>query len=292
MKKFVISFAVALGVLIPYVAFAQTASNGLLTVYVQVLTQNGVNYQQYTPSNFTVAVSGVSPSLNNFPGSQSGTAVTLNPGVYNVTVTNTVPGFIPSYSVGCNSTMLANQSQTCVITMTPSYGSYNPYPTLFPYQSYQPLTCQTLTPTVGLGQQASFNAIGGAGGTYNWATAYQNYPNVGPTLTTAFQASGVHTVTVTNASQTASCVITVNTNYAPVNPINPPAYTTPGYTGYAYGAYNTQPSYTSVVYPRLPSTGFGPKDISTGIAFATVLLITAGLMLSPYVRKTVTALSR
>ena len=69
--------------------------------------------------------------------------------------------------------------------MTPSY-NYNPYPTPYQYQNYQPLTCQTLTPTVALGQQASFSTVVGAGqgGTYNWSTAYQNFPNVGPTLTT------------------------------------------------------------------------------------------------------------
>jgi hypothetical protein len=288
MQRLIISLAIALGALVPAVAFAQTSTTGLLTVYVQVLSQTGVTYQTYTPGNFTVLVSGQSPSLTNFPGSQSGTAVLLNTGAYNVTVTNAVAGYAPSYSVGCNSSISSGQSQTCVITMTPSYG-YNQYPTQYPYQQYtQPLTCQTLTPTVALGQQASFNAVGGQGGTYNWATAYQNYPNVGPTLTTSFQASGSQVVTVTNAAQTATCTITVTNSYSP-SLITYPTY--PSNTTYP-GAYNTYPTITSTLYPQLPRTGFGPKDAATGAAFAVVLLIAAGLITAPYVRKTVTALSR
>ncbi len=288
MKNLIISLAVVIGALVPAFAFAQTSTTGLLTVYVQVLNQTGTSYYQYqtyTPANFTVSVSGQAPSLTNFPGSQSGTAVSLSPGSYNVTITNALNGFAPSYSVGCNNTIAAGGSQTCVVTMTPSY-TYNQYPNVYPYsyQNLQPLTCQTLTPTVGLGQQASFTAVGGQGGTYNWATAYQNYPNVGPTLTTSFQASGSQTVTVTNASQTATCLVTVTNSYYPT----PVSYTNPTYS--TYPTYSAYPTYTT--YPQLPRTGFAPKDIATGAAFAVVLLITAGLMVAPYVRKAATALSR
>src|SRR5581483_7929942 len=168
-RTFIVSLAIALGSLVPAVALAQSSS-GLLTVYVQVLSQSNYVYpsQTYSPGNFTVSVSGQNPSLTNFQGSQSGTSVSLSPGSYNVTVSNTVTGYTPSYSVGCSNTISAGQSQTCVITMTPSYNypyTYNPYPYgYYGYQNYQPLTCQTLTPTVALGQTASFQAVGGAGG--------------------------------------------------------------------------------------------------------------------------------
>lgn len=283
MQRLIISILLALGILVPAVALAQSSSTGLLTVYVQVLNQAGYNYQTLTPSAFTVNVSGQSPSLTNFPGSQSGTNVSLNPGSYNVTIANAAQGYAPSYSVGCSNTIAAGQTQTCVITMTPSY-NYNPYPTPYnPYNSpYQPLTCRTLTSSVALGQNATFNAVGGAGGTYNWSTAYQNYPNVGPTLTVAFQSSGSQVVTVTNAAQTATCTVNVTNTYSPttVSPVYNPGYT---------GAY---PNYTYTVYPRLPATGFGPKDLSMGFAFASVLLIASGIALTPYVRKTLASISR
>lgn len=285
MQKFIVSILLALGALVPAVAFAQSSSTGLLSVYVQVLNQTGYsNYQQLSPGAFTVNVSGQNPSLTNFPGSQSGTNVTLTPGSYNVTIANAQNGYAPSYSQGCNNTIASGQTQTCVITMSPSY-NYYPYPTPYnPYlNQYQPLSCQTVTPNVALGQNATFNAVGGQGGTYNWSSAYQNYPNVGPTLTIGFQSSGSQVVTVTNAAQTATCTVNVSNTYSPttVSPI----YTNTGYSG----AY---PNYTYTVYPRLPSTGFGPKDLSMGIAFASVLLIAAGIAFTPYVRKTVASISR
>jgi hypothetical protein len=307
MQRFIISLAIALGILVPAVAFAQTSSTGLLTVYVQVTSQTGgYPYQQtYTPANFTVSVSGQNPSLTNFAGSQSGTALTLSPGSYNVVVNNTVPGYVPSYSVGCNYSIAAGQTQTCIITMTPSYNyapytypSNNVYPYNYNYPYVQPLTCQTVTPTVALGQSATFRALGGAGGTYNWSTAYQNYPNVGPSLTIAFQASGAQSVTVTNAAQTATCTINVTTSFYPVPtsttyPTYPNTYPGTTYPGtYPGSVYPTQTQTYYPAYPGLPRTGFAPRDLSTGIAFAAVLLIAAGLALSPYARKAVAIISR
>ena len=289
MKKLFISLVLAFAGLVPAFALAQTSTTGLLTVYVQVLNQTGVTYQTYTPANFAVVVSGQSPSLTNFPGSQSGTAVSLSPGSYNVTVSSAVTGYAPSYSVGCNSTIVAGQSQTCVVTMTASYNYYQ-YPSPYPYPNpyTQPLTCRTLTPTVGLGQQASFEAVGGAGGTYNWATAYQNYPNIGRVLTTSFQASGSQVVTVTNAAQTATCTVNVTNVYTPVPITYPASPVYPSYPGYS----SSYPSVYQNYYPQLPRTGFGPKDSTMGAAFAVVLLIAAGLAVTPYVRKAATTLSR
>jgi hypothetical protein len=233
--------------------------------------------------------------------------VSLNPGSYNVTINNATSGYAPSYSTGCSGTMVAGQTQLCVITMTPNYtygNQYNNYPYNYNYPYIQPLTCQTLTPTVALGQTATFQAVGGAGGTFNWSTAYQNYPNIGRVLNTTFQASGVQTVTVTNAAQTATCSITVNANYNPVPTPNYPIYpgTTyptypnyPTYPGTTYPAYGTTygNTYTyPTIYPQLPRTGFGPRDLTTGAAFAAVLLIAAGLAVTPYVRRTFAAISR
>jgi len=282
MKKGIMTLG-ALAFLIPMFALAQSSSTGLLTVYVQVLNQSGL--ASLTPGQFTVSVSGQSPSLTNFPGSQQGTQVTLNPGAFNVTILNSIAGYVPSYSAGCNNTIAAGQSHTCVITMTPTYPYFqNPTPYPGPNQNFLPLSCQTLTPNVALGQNATFRAVGGAGGTYNWSTGSQNYPNAGPTLSIPFTASGSHLVTVTNAAQTAACQVTVSSTYTPV------VITQPSYGQTYYPRNSGYPTYQT--YPSLPRTGFGPRDLSTGIAFSTVLLIVAGLCVTPYVRKAFAIVSR
>jgi hypothetical protein len=280
MNRILLSVAIALGILVPAAVFAQTPTTGLLTVYMQVLNQSG-QAQVYTPGNFTVSVAGQSPSPSSFAGSQNGTAVTILPGAYNVTVNNTIPGYTPTYSVGCNYSIAAGQTQTCVITMTLSGSTYYPTPYPYPNQPVQPLSCQANTVTAGLGQNVSFRAIGGQGGTYNWSTAYQNYPNVGPTLTIAFQASGAQIVTVTNGPQTAQCTVTINNSFYPSA-----TYQTPSYPSTSY----TSPTYTAYPYPRLPSTGFAPADTATAAAFASVLLLAAGIAFAPYVRRSVASL--
>src|SRR3989344_4783430 len=220
MKKALVYITVAAGVFIPIFALAQSPTTGLLNVYVQVINQTN---SSYGPGNFTVAVSGQSPNPSTFQGSIQGTLVTINPGAYSVTLTNS-SGYSTNYSVGCDSTMLAGGTQTCVITVNP--GSYNYFPSyMYPYvRQTPPLTCRTDTPTVAVGQPARFTAVGGAGGTYDWRTPYNNFPNVGPVLTTALEGSGVQSVTVTNASQTATCNITVSSGYfqqPPVSTVNP-----------------------------------------------------------------------
>lgn len=293
MKKSLISAVISLGVLVPVLAFAQTSTTGLLNVYVQVTNPSGVTF---APSNFTVSVSGQSPSPSSFAGSQSGTLVSLNPGSYAVTITNP-SGYTASYSVGCNNTIAAGQTQTCVITLS-GYGStqYGPTPFPYPYQ-YQPgLTCRTDTPTVGLGQSARFTAQGGVGGTYNWYADGQNFPNVGPVLTTSFSSSGSKLVTVTNAAQTATCAATVTTAYYPVSgtPFTYPTtsypttvYPTTVYPTYGSGySYPTQipPAVSQIYYPRLPNTGFAPLSAEQ-LAWAVVLLVGAGVASYPYARK-------
>ena len=287
MKKTLISIAVGLGFLVPVLVWAQTSTTGLLTVYVQVQNQSGFNY---SPSNFNVSVSGQNPSPSSFAGSLQGTLVSLNPGSYSVTITNAMSNYSPTYSAGCNGTIAAGATQTCVITI--SGGQYyggNPTPYPYPYSAAPQLTCRTDTPTVGLGQAARFTAIGGVGGTYNWYANGQNFPNSGPVLTTTFSGSGTQTVQVTNAAQTATCVVTVTTNYYP-QPMPTPTYpAAPQYPNYTYPTYQSgypyaYPTITSVAYPRLPNAGFAPLE-SAQLAFAVVLLMGAGIAAFPYARK-------
>lgn len=271
-SKLIAASLFAAAALLPSVAFAQTATTGLLNVYVQVLNQSGFTY---TPGNFTVSVSGNSPSPSSFGGSQSGTLVSIGTGSYSVTVPNTL-NYTPTYSVGCNGTIGSGSTQTCVITLSPNFNNYYNNPTVAPYIPLQPLTCRTDTPVVGLGQTARFTALGGVGGTYNWMTANQNYPNIGPSLNTSFMSSGTHTVSVTNASQTAVCTVSVTTSYVPQN-------TTSFYQNQYYSNY-PQPTLTLQAYPRFPNTGVEPLT-SAQFAFALVALIGAAIMSYPYARK-------
>jgi hypothetical protein len=307
MKKTLISLAISLGLIVPAIALAQTATTGLLTVYVMVLNQSGYSaFQTYAPGNFTVNVSGSNPSIASFQGSQSGTPVQIYPGSYAVTVAS-LAGYTPTYSVGCTNTIAANQSQTCVVTMTPTYG-YTSYPYgVMPAYNYTngyynypwgwnvpALTCQAQTQSVMVGQPATFVAQGGAGGTYNWLAPYSqslNYPNAGTQVTVVFQSAGQQTVTVTNGSQTASCSVLVTQGFYPYGtyPYStyPYSYTTPS-TGPVY----TTPAAYLTTYPQLPKTGFGPHDAALGVALSLVLLIAAGIVAAPYARKTLTTISR
>jgi hypothetical protein len=290
MRNFILSAAVALGILAPAVALAQTASTGLLTVYVQVINQSYYSaFPNVGPSNFTVSVSGNTASLSNFQGSQSGTPVQLYPGSYNVTV-NALGGYTPSYSVGCNNTIAAGQTQTCVVTMTPTY-NYYPNTTSnysgYPYYNVPPLYCRANTPSIMVGQPVTFTATGGAGGTYNWVAPYTqslNYPNAGTQLTVAFEAAGQQTVQVTNAAQTTSCSVQVTQGFYPYGGYS---YTNPTYPTPTYPTTPYQPT-----YPQLPRTGFGPHDPAAGIALSIVLLALAGYFTLPYARKAFAAAVR
>ena len=283
MKKALIYMTVAAGVFIPVFTFAQSPTTGLLNVYVQVINQTN---SSYSSGNFTVAVSGQSPNPATFQGSLQGTLVTINPGAYSVTLTNN-SGFTTSYSVGCDSTIAAGGTQTCVITV--NAGSYNyTRPYVYPY-TYQtpPLSCRTDTPVVAVGQPARFTAVGGVGGTYNWRTPYNNFPNSGPVLTTTLEGSGVQSVTVTNASQVATCNVTVSQSYyqQPISTVTPTYPNYPTYSNYnTYPVYTAQPTYTATAYPRLPNTGLEPVQ-SAQLAFALVLLLGAAIAVYPYARK-------
>jgi len=273
------SAALGLALLAPAIGMAQTSTTGLLNVYVQVINQTNTSYG---PGSFTVAVSGQNPNPPTFQGSLQGTLVTINPGAYSVTLTNTV-GFTASYSVGCDNTIAAGGTQTCVITVNPGVYNYPSY--IYPYTSQTPqLSCRTDTPVVAVGQPARFTAVGGAGGTYNWRTPYNNFPNSGPVLTTTLEGSGVQSVTVTNASQVATCNVTVSSSYYP-QPVSTVAPTYPPYNTYpAYSAQSAQPSLSAYAYPRFPNTGLEPVQ-SAQLAFAFVLLLGAAIAAYPYARK-------
>ena len=248
---------------------------GSLLVYVQV-TNNLNNGFNQVPSAFTVAVSGLNASPSTFPGSLSGTQVSVA-GSYSVTALQ-LQGYSASYSTGCTGTITQGESALCVITESNSSYYYNQYPTQYPYNYYTniPLSCTPSYQTVNLGQTVTFNSEGGDYSQYNWQTPQRAYLNVGQTLNITFPQTGTQTVTVTNGTQTATCTVTVVASGAPVviNPTN--------YTGYNYnngGVYVT-PTYI----PSFPNTGFDPIT-GAGIASALAVLIAFALVTLPYIKK-------
>lgn len=85
---------------------------GKLTVIKYVVNDDGGNLK---PDDFTINVSGDSPSPASFLGSDTGTLVTLNAGNYNVTE-NLIDGYVPNYSSDCAGTIAIGESKTCTIT--------------------------------------------------------------------------------------------------------------------------------------------------------------------------------
>ncbi len=315
LKKFSIALFVTAAVVLPGISLAQTApwwcspqfaswwgttscnttygGAGLL-VYVYLPNQNQYGATFQSPADFSVAVSGNTPTPATFPGSTTGTPVLLGSGTYSVALTGNAFNYTPSYSQGCSGTIAAGQNALCVITLTQSTGYYG-YPT--PYQgSYHqtPVTCSPSYQTVAAGQTARFEALGGYG-PYTWTTAERTYLNVGSVLSVALMHTGTQTVVVQGSLGSASCTVNVVANggaiiYPTTTPGTP--LTTYTYPTSLYASQNNYTvsgtSYTSTYVPRLANTGFAPVS-AMSIAFAVVGLIGAALVAAPYVRKTLAA---
>lgn len=263
-----------------------TTGQGGVLVYVQVI-ENAFGQPTPSPADFTVAVSGVQPAPATFSGSITGSPVLLTPGQYSTSVTNSPYGYIPDYSIGCSGEIKAGEHKLCVITMRRG-GAYYPYATTYPYPyNYQPLTCSPQNQTVSLGGVGHFEARGGTGGSFSWRTSERSYPNAGPTLNAVFSIAGAQTVTVNSGTQTATCLLNVvaQPGYTYSAPIHS------GYTG-VYPNITYTAAAVSGAYPKLPNTGFEPADAAAASAFASVLLLAAGIALYPYVRKTLTTVVR
>lgn len=83
-----------------------------LTVIKHVVNDNG---GIALAENFTMQVTGTSVSPASFPGSESGTLVTIGAGSYSVSETGP-SGYAGSYSADCSGTMTSGQNKTCTIT--------------------------------------------------------------------------------------------------------------------------------------------------------------------------------
>ena len=90
----------------------QTSPLGKITV-----VKNVINNDRGTkkPSDFMIFVTGNSPSPNNFPGSASGTSVSIQAGKYEV-VEASVSGYTTTYSSGCSGSITGGESIRCVVS--------------------------------------------------------------------------------------------------------------------------------------------------------------------------------
>ncbi|MBV7328370.1 hypothetical protein KFU94_08940 [Chloroflexi bacterium TSY] len=82
-----------------------------LTVIKQVLNDDGGTAG---PGDFTINVNGTNSSLASFPGSESGTIVTLDAGAYTVTE-DAVVGYSGSFLADCTGTIAVGESKTCTV---------------------------------------------------------------------------------------------------------------------------------------------------------------------------------
>ena len=89
---------------------------GSLT-FLNVITEvDNANGGTKKPSDFTISVSGNSPSPKSFSGSSSGTSVTLGSGSYRVTKENNIPGYSTSYSSDCSGNANGGVPIKCTVT--------------------------------------------------------------------------------------------------------------------------------------------------------------------------------
>jgi hypothetical protein len=246
---------------------------GVLQVYVQVTTNTTGTTRN--PQDFTVTVSGNNPSPASFPGSVSGTFVSVGGG-YSVVVAQ-LPGYVASYSTGCTGTLTNNQQALCVVTESANYPYYNaPQPYPYPYTNTT-LSCTPASQTVGFMQTATFTATGGSG-PYTWATSNQTYQGIGPVLNVSLPTTGLQAVTVSSGGQSATCTVNI----------------VPGTTSAQVQAYPTTPSAPlgitlTQVPPTIPNTGYEPLS-SASIAFALAALVAVAIVAFTYVKQAFAAL--
>jgi len=106
------------------VAFTPIPPTGTTSTLNVILNVSGGTA---TSSDFTVTITGANPTLNNFPGSASGTVLTVDGGTaFSVAATTTQPGYTPSDTATCHNAIAAGASATCTITETFSSATSTP----------------------------------------------------------------------------------------------------------------------------------------------------------------------
>ena len=89
-------------------------TNGRLTVIKNVINDNGGTKQ---PSDFTITVTGNTPSSNLLTGTTSpGTTISIGPGPYRFTENNPDPRYSVTYSPECFGTIGPGETRKCTVT--------------------------------------------------------------------------------------------------------------------------------------------------------------------------------
>jgi hypothetical protein len=87
-----------------------------LTVVKHVVNDNGGTK---TAADFTMSVTGSSPSPSSFSGAESpGTSVNLNAGSYSVSESGPTTSYASSFSADCSGSIAVGQTKTCTVTNT------------------------------------------------------------------------------------------------------------------------------------------------------------------------------
>ncbi|MBI1934129.1 hypothetical protein HYS30_00515, partial [Candidatus Peregrinibacteria bacterium] len=85
---------------------------GTLLVIKRVVNNNGGTKQ---PGDFTITVNGPAVSPSSFPGSNAGTAVSMNAGGYSVSESGP-SGYAGRFSAACNGSIGIGQTKVCTVT--------------------------------------------------------------------------------------------------------------------------------------------------------------------------------
>ena len=96
-----------------------STTTAALTVTKHVVNDGGGTA---TASDFTIHVTGTSPSLSSFPGSETGTIISLEAGSFSVTE-DASSTYAMTLSGDCSGSVAAGDAKTCTITNT-----FNPPP--------------------------------------------------------------------------------------------------------------------------------------------------------------------
>lgn len=116
------------------------------------------------------------------------------------------------------------QTQSCTLTAVNDWGdgsTCGATVTVNPVAPpANPVSCSPNTQTVNTGGTASFSASGGTG-TYSWSGGGSPATGNAATFSTVYSTAGSKTVTVSSGTQSASCLVTVNTPpAAPIYTLN------------------------------------------------------------------------
>lgn len=152
------------------------------------------------------------------------------------------------------------------------------------------VACSSSYPTVSVGNAGRFTVVSNVQGLFQWVAGDYSIVDAGPVFVTPFTRVGPAQVDVVYGSIRSTCYVNVVAAPGYGEPYAPPAFAGPDYGS---GAYGPGPNVTlsSVVYPRLPNTGFEPQTLAS-FAFAAVLLLGALIALYPHARKAFAVVTR